>query len=545
MNIINKSNKIFNKQFLLTLMISEFIIIVDYTFFYLYNQGAIDFVSGFIQGLLIIFFSIISLLIFVKLIINKIFLFIPIGLFLMTLYNPLIELFNYINKSFSFVDNLSSLSLAPGAGTLSKIFALGTIFLTWILLNYVFRNESSNKIIKNSFFISLIFFSTSLVDYLNLPKSKVTHDRSFELLTRNESPVKINSDPQLKLPSIIYVVPDRYGGSNQLKKYFNYDNSNFINGLKDRGFIIGKDSRSNYPATYASLLSTLNSSYLIEPNDIKKTKDWAFPAIEKSHAYNNLYDLGYKLYNVNNVWEGTRFISNEQYNFYNEYIAPSQNTLAYYLTEKTPFVSVLRKLSELLFNKPSNFLIDNRFRCDLQKNQLKKLSNITQIKNNGLFVFAHFNIPHPPYLLNANGECYPTSTYVTFPDKEVNKKRYIEYLKFFNDQILNIFDEMLKTNKNFIFIIQSDEGPAPCFYLDQCDENWDLKTSNINALYASNRLEIDENDLKTPINNFIHIYKYLLGNDIESLEDIVYKGKTMTENRPFDFQEIENFEIIN
>ena len=96
-----------------------------------------------------------------------------------------------------------------------------------------------------------------------------------------------------------------------------------------------------------------------------------------------------------------------------------------------------------------------------------------------------------------------------------------------------------------IFIIQSDEGPAPCFYLDQCDENWDLKTSNINAFYASNKLEIDENDLKTPINNFIHIYKYLLGNDIKTLEDIVHKGKTMTKNQPFDLEEIENFEIIN
>ena len=526
-------------------MISEFIIIVDYAFFYLYNQGAIDFANGFIPGLLTIFFSIICLLIFVKLIINKIFLFIPIGLFLMTLYNPLIELFNYINKSFSFIDNLSSLSLAPGTGTLIKIFALGAIFLTWILLNYVFRNENSNKIIKNSFFISLIFFSTSLVDYLNLPKSKVTYERSFELLIRNESPVKINFDPQLELPSIIYIVPDRYGGSNQLKKYFNYDNSNFLNALKDRGFIIGKDSRSNYPATYASMLSTLNSSYIIEPNDIKKTKDWAFPAIANSHAYNNLYDLGYKLYNVNNWWAGTRFISNEQYNFYNEYIAPTQNTLSYYLTDKTPFVSVLRKLSELLFNKPSDFLVDNRFRCDFQKNQFKKLSSLTQIENDGLFVFAHFMIPHPPYLLNANGDCYPTSTYETFPDKEVNKTRYIGSLKFFNDQILNIFDEMIKTNKNFIFIIQSDEGPAPCFYLDQCDENWDLKTSNINAFYASNKLEIDENDLKTPINNFIHIYKYLLGNDIKTLEDIVHKGKTMTKNQPFDLEEIENFEIIN
>jgi len=38
------------------------------------------------------------------------------------------------------------------------------------------------------------------------------------------------------------------------------------------------------------------------------------------------------------------------------------------------------------------------------------------------------------------------------PDLEADKDRYIESLKFFNDQILNIFDEMLKTilaNRDF------------------------------------------------------------------------------------------------
>ena len=545
MKILDESNKILNKQFFLTLAISEFILLVDYTFFYLYNISTIGSFNLFMHGFLTIFSILIFLLIFVKLIINKIFLFIPVGLFLLTLYIPLIELFVYIDKSSSFIDNFFNISMNPGS--LIKLLALGTIFLTWILLSYSFRNENSKKIIKNSFFLSLIFFSTSLIDfiYINLGKTKLTYERSFELLIRKESPVKINFDSELELPNIVYVVPDRYAGSNQLKKYLNYDNSNFLNALKDRGFIIGKGSRSNYPSSYASILSTLNSSYIIEPNDIQKTKDWAYPAIKDSLAFNNLYDLGYKIYNVNNVWEGTRFISNEEFNFYKKYIAPSQNTLSYYLSDKTPFSSVLRKLSELLFNKQSNFLIDNRFRCDLQKNQLKKLSDITQMKNSGLFIYAHFNIPHPPFLLNASGECYPTSTNIVFYDEEVNKTRYIEYLKFFNDQMLNIFDEMLKTNKNFIFIIQSDEGPNPCFYADQCDDNWDLKTSNINAFYASNKLEIDKNDLKTPINNFIYIYEYLLSNDIESLDHIVHRGKTMTENRPFDFQEIDDFEIIN
>tara|TARA_B100000795_G_C22526471_1_gene333413 strand:- start:65 stop:232 length:168 start_codon:yes stop_codon:yes gene_type:complete len=40
------------------------------------------------------------------------------------------------------------------------------------------------------------------------------------------------------------------------------------------------------------------------------------------------------------------------------------------------------------------------------------------------------------------------------PDLEANKDRYIESLKFFNDQIFNIFDTKLKTmltNRDFDF----------------------------------------------------------------------------------------------
>jgi len=532
MSIIDKSNKILNKQFLLTLMISEFIIIVDYAFFYLNNHNAIGSFDAFIQGLLAIFFSIICLIIFAKLIFNKIFLFIPIGLFLITLYHPLIELFGYIDASY----------------TVIALLALGMIFLTWIILYYAFRYEDSQKIIKNSFFVSIIFFSTSLVDFIVLEsgESKVTYERSFELLKRNESPVEINFDPELELPNIIYIVPDRYGGIDQLKKYFDYDNSNFLNALEDRGFVIGKDSRSNYPRTYASILSTLNSSYIKESSDIKKTRDLAYPAITNSYAYSNLYELGYALYNLNNWWEGTRFILNEEFNLYtSEYNNPSLITLNYYINLKTPYAGIVRKLSQVLLGKPANFLTGSSEGCENTKNQFKKLRDLTQNKNNGLFVFAHLLVPHPPFLLNASGDCNLTLMHGVDQDGEANKREYIEYLKFFNDQIIDIFDAMLKTNKNFIFVIQSDEGPYPCYYLDPCNDNWDLKTANINAFYSSNKLGINENDLKTPINNFNYIYKYLLDSDVQTLEHVVYKYKTTEEDGAFNFEKINNFEIVN
>jgi hypothetical protein len=526
-----KLNKILNKQFLFTLMISEFIIIIDYTFIYLLNQKHFGSFNAFILGLLTLFFSIICLLSFAKLVTNKIFLFIPIGLFLTTLYIPLTGFFDAIDIYSSFNE-------------LSNLLTIGLIFITWILLYYAFRYEDSQKIIKNSFFVSIIFFSVSLLDFtaLKLAQLKPNYERSFELLKRNESSVKIKFNTERELPNIIYIVPDRYGGVDQLKKYFNYDNSNFLNALEDRGFVIGKHSRSNYPRTYASILSTLNSSYIIESSDKKKTRDLAIPATTNSYAYRNLYELGYKLYNLNNWWEGTRYITNEEFNFFSEYIESKRSPLREYINLRTPYGGIVRKLSD-----------KKSLECDIQINQFKKLSDFTQDKDSGLFVYAHILVPHPPFLFNANGDCNPLSMRNIGPDLEANKDRYIEYLKFFNDQILSIFDVMLKTNKNFIFVIQSDEGPYPCYYLNPCNDNWDLKTANINAFYSSNKFGINENDLKTPINNFNYIYKYLLDSDVQTLEHVVYKYKTKMdkdqhlneEDGAFDFQEFNNFKIIN
>ena len=178
MKIVDKSNKKLNKQFLFTLIIAEFIIFVDYTFFYLYNPVATGSFNTFILGLFTLFFFVLCLVSFAKLVTIKMFLFVPIGLFLMTLYISLTELFGFMD--------VSLLSI--------KLLTLSVIFLTWIFLYYTFRNEDSQKIIKYSFFVSVIFLSTSLVDFvvLKTDESKITYDKSFELLKRNKSPVEIN-----------------------------------------------------------------------------------------------------------------------------------------------------------------------------------------------------------------------------------------------------------------------------------------------------------------------------------------------------------------
>lgn len=63
-------------------------------------------------------------------------------------------------------------------------------------------------------------------------------------------------------PDIYYIIPDRYGSENSLQKNFQFDNSEFIDYLMDKGFYVARDSHSNYSRTFASLASSLNMEYI-------------------------------------------------------------------------------------------------------------------------------------------------------------------------------------------------------------------------------------------------------------------------------------------
>lgn len=65
-----------------------------------------------------------------------------------------------------------------------------------------------------------------------------------------------------QLPDIYYLIFDRYNDAESLRKYFNYDNSPFLDFLSSKGFYVASKSTANYPNTTMSLASSLNMQYL-------------------------------------------------------------------------------------------------------------------------------------------------------------------------------------------------------------------------------------------------------------------------------------------
>src|SRR2546423_1000109 len=63
-------------------------------------------------------------------------------------------------------------------------------------------------------------------------------------------------------PDIYYIILDTYGRADVLRDLYGYDNRDFIEWLREKGFYVADRSRSNYSQTMLSVASSLNLSYL-------------------------------------------------------------------------------------------------------------------------------------------------------------------------------------------------------------------------------------------------------------------------------------------
>ena len=112
------------------------------------------------------------------------------------------------------------------------------------------------------------------------------------------------------LPDIYYIVLDEYAPLRTLNMFYNYDNSNFIEFLQERGFYIAKNSHSNYAQTFLATSSTLNMKNVNYLSDIvgEESLDQRIPyqMISNNIVMKNFKHMGYEIYNFDSGWWGTR-----------------------------------------------------------------------------------------------------------------------------------------------------------------------------------------------------------------------------------------------
>lgn len=303
-------------------------------------------------------------------------------------------------------------------------------------------------------------------------------------------------------PDMYYIILDAYGREDVLRDYLGYDNSAFVNALRERGFYVADCSQSNYAYTEYSLSSTLNYDYL---NRLDVDNQVERIAVIKHSAVRSFLEAqGYRIVSAASGWDMTEWKDADLYlDFDRTYSALPE------FEKLTMDTTALRIISDFnLFN--INRITNNNHRSRVLSllEHLKRLPD----EEGDLFIFAHFVIPHPPYRFGPNGEWLEERP----ADLESS---YVNQVIFINREILQVIDVILATSEAPpIIIVQGDHGPPP-----QLAPSSAQKMPILNVYYLPG---VDADQVLypsiSPVNSFRVILNSYFGQDLPLLEDISY-----------------------
>ncbi|RPI94418.1 MAG: hypothetical protein EHM40_06605 [Chloroflexi bacterium] len=344
--------------------------------------------------------------------------------------------------------------------------------------------------------IFLLIYPTSRIFLHALQQTSA--DRSVQAAS---SQVAANADR----PDIYYIILDGYGREDVLQSLLGYDNREFLESLRQRGFYVADCSQSNYAYTDFSLASSLNYDYV---NDLGRSERIAFL---KHSAIRSFFETnGYKIVAFPTGWAFTEW---EDADLYLDFEHPVTS-----LTEFESLIldtTVLRVVSD--FQSPGQGDASHK---DLRRLRVfSLLENIKKLPETeaDLFVFAHLVVPHFPYTFGPDGEvpAYQgkDATY------EETAAAYVDQVRFLNKEILNVVDVLIRDSAvPPVIIIQGDHGPLP----DLAEEP-SLRMPILNAYYLpGTRVEQVLYPSITPVNSFRVVLNSYFGQSLPLLEDQSY-----------------------
>jgi len=321
-------------------------------------------------------------------------------------------------------------------------------------------------------------------------------------------------------PDIFYIILDGFGRQDVLLKDVGLDDSEFIDGLRKRGFYVGADSRSNYCQTELSLTSSLNMGFLpdVIPNFDPKEQSRSIldDLIDRNRVSRTLREYGYGYVGVTSGFPGVHPKSADL-------IIDGPHGSSLFLAAlmlRTPIPSNSSGLGSAFDNRRANLT--------------SAISTIGQLGRQGSrprFIFAHVLAPHPPFVFGPNGEHIRPHRMYTIVDgshfmqnggtPQEYAQGYAGQAKTIGRMILAAVDDVLKQERTPpIIVIQGDHGPK--MHLDQ-DELAKTDVQEVfpilNAYLVPDQVKKELYPGISPVNSFRAIFRALFGENLPNLPD--------------------------
>jgi hypothetical protein len=387
-----------------------------------------------------------------------------------------------------------------------------TISAAGFFMACYFIIRTKRDLLKTTIILNVIAASMLIVPLSNVALCIVNcriQDRNCRAVKYDET-LRVTA-PVTVTPDIYYIIMDSYIADRTLKEVYDYDNRDFTDFLKKKGFVISAGSRSNYASTFLSLASSLNMEYVNHlawvigrKNDLRIV----YNMIKENSLNNFLRAKGYRTLHFGMWWQPGRI----------------ERSLGFDLLRDkcfNPFSLILMEKSIL------NIVYDYYFASVLKRVTYNTFEAVAKVPglNVPTFTFAYFYGMHAPYVFGAKGEDIdPYEAVENAKHHERLEKLYLGQLAFYNNRMKRLIEDILSGSRiPPIIVLQSDHG----LQFSECSQDnfkacIQQRMRIFSAYYLPGNGAAMVYDSITPVNTFRLILKRYFNVEIDLLEDRCY-----------------------
>ena len=365
---------------------------------------------------------------------------------------------------------------------------------SWLVIKK-FRHLPEITLLVNLFSFYLVLMPVVQITLFTIQNNKLTNSQAaFKNPPSQAAPV------QNDLPDIYHIILDSYQRQDFLAAGYDYDNSKFIQFLKDSDFYVAECSRSNYAHTFLSISSTMNMTYV---QDFMTPETLTEPALKdalvRSQVRARLSNLGYQIVAFDNVhWDYSDadvFYKFKIEPILNPYLFPVESVYIDNSALKI-FKDFSRPFKQGVTTLSSSAVKDHYLQQEYILDSIDESVSLKSPK----YVFGHVEKPHGPFVFEPDGafieeDAYYRDKYFSAINKEYDRLGNIKQVEYLNRRMIRLVNEIQEVDKDAIIIIHSDHGLLE-------NEILNGRLANLFAIYFPDKDYSSLYPTITPINIF-------------------------------------------
>jgi hypothetical protein len=350
-------------------------------------------------------------------------------------------------------------------------------------------------------------------------------------------------------PSIFYILTDAYARSDVLRKYYGYDNSDFVAFLKSKGFQVADNSFGNYNRTELAVSSLMNMEYIADGNGFVEEHPLGFRQLIKDKTFNSkvaaaLRSIDYRLVTVRSKGKYVKTGGADDIIFDGGWFTMNDFETALYYTTALPRLfgwksrkAIMKRLGfqqtdfraaegEAAMNAATQSY--NRTLVDFVLSETAKLASET----GPMFVIAHIMAPHRPFIYDRSGNLpdIPEWKFSEVANVSENVKGYADQVHYLNILLTELIETILeKSEIPPIIVLQGDHGLRLTQDRNRLNPDQQQQLdgmcqieifSDLNAMYLPGLEDSGGfyNDI-SPINTFRLIFDNYFGTELGVIQD--------------------------